>query len=404
MRRRDKKSISWLFVLCLGGAVVFAAASALATEARWNSMRSNPMVEDDQDIVDFPGLLTSYSNFAFLTVMPAATSGNAGAVVGENIALGAWIHRDWRWNDLDQTDTLFGNFALPTTYSLFDLFFGMSNGFGLRLSTQAGLDTTDSRDLTDPDDEDLYSDGQYTFAIDVQPGYSLDTGSYRGDFGVGLTFSYFNVVENGQDAYSTGFVPSFLVRHRSIIDPTDTISWILDATVTRRAYSARSHGNWDDKASFGRWVAALVAGPRVRMPGNMTLWVGPRFRLEHLSGIADWERTSNVPEQPTATAFGIPGAVASAEVLLFDVWTIRAGIDYDVYWEIVRNKNDNDEVVSRDRGMGQSFGWSTGMGLSLGGFQIDGTVSNQLYFSGPDFIGGQAPGFLGMISAAYFWD
>lgn len=403
MRRQYKRSILWAFLLCLCGSALFAAANSFATEARWNSVRNNPMVEDDQDIVDFPGLLTSYGNFAFLTVLPAAPDGNAGAVVGKDIAFGAWLHRAWRWRDIDRTDAMFGSFDLPTTYDLFDLFFGMSNGFGLRLSTQAGLDTTDARS-GDPNDEDLYSDGQAAFAIDVQPGYSLEMGSYRGDFGLGLTFSYFNVVEGGQDAYSSGFIPSFLLRHRSILNSTEPVSWIFDAMVTRRAYTARSKGALDDKASFGHSVASVMAGPRVRMPGNLTVWVGPRFRLENLAGKVDWERINNAPEQPTATAIGFPGAVASAEVLLFDVWTIRAGIDYDVYWEIVRNKNHDGDVVNRDRNMGQSFGWSTGMGLSLGSFQIDGTVSNQLYFDGPDFIGGQAPGFLTMISAAYFWN
>ena len=53
--------------------------------------------------------------------------------------------------------------------------------------------------------------------------------------------------------------------------------------------------------------------------------------------------------------------------------------------------------------MGQRFNWSTGLGVALGDFEIDGTVTQAFWFDGPDVIGGQAPGFLGIISATYMW-
>ena len=53
--------------------------------------------------------------------------------------------------------------------------------------------------------------------------------------------------------------------------------------------------------------------------------------------------------------------------------------------------------------MGQYFNWSAGIGFKLSSFEIDATLSQQLILEGPDMIGGTAPGFLGMLSAAYSW-
>ncbi len=400
--------------LALVMSLLIGPQSALANQARHAGMSNNPMVEDDTDIVDFPGMLTAYSDMVFVNLTPptsgitpgpaaAEGDGNAGALFGRNIGFGVWIHRRPIWRDLDEFENLFDFVSpLPETYDLVDLFFGIKGGFGMRVSFSAGLDSDETRN----NEGNLLSTGGSTFVIDMQPGYSFDLDSYHGDFGVGLTFSTFKLILNGTKTYESNAVPSFYFRHRSIIYPRAQFSGIIDVMLTRRAYAMHSlASNKADEieADMGRWVATLVAGPKLNIPGNVSICLGARFSVEHLHGVVDKLL------QPKLNAIGVPGFVASAEVLLWNLMFVRAGVDYDVYWtQTTVPKKDEDSwsgvpgsAGSQDSG--QRFGWSTGLGFLLGDFNIDATVSQNLYFSGPDFIGGRAPGFLGLISATYMW-
>lgn len=391
-----------------------AQSPARASEARAEALGS-PLVEDDTDIVDFPGMLSAYSDMVFLSIAPPMPDedgdvdvddmdGSLGVAFGRDVSLGLWLHRESRWNDLDDTAQLYDfSVPLPTTYELLDVFFGIAGGFGVRASFAAGLESTESFN----DDGKVVSTGATTFAADIQLGYSFDVDGYHGDLGAGLTFSWFEILESGLPLYESQAAPSFLFRHRSVIGPRQDLAGVFDLLLTRRAYNVKTVD--EDKTEiqegkFGRWYAELTAGPRVRLPGNVTLWVGTRVFVEDLSGGIGKQ------DEPTLRSFGAPGVVGSLEVMLWDLLTVRAGANYDVYWLIsivdAPRGTDDDEIGGVYAGrqeMGQRFRWSTGLGLTLGGFQVDATIARNLYFEGPQFIGGGAPGFLGMLSAAYMW-
>jgi hypothetical protein len=385
-----------------------------ASEARAEALGS-PLVEDDTDIVDFPGMLSAYSNMVFLNIAPPMPDedgevsaddmdGSLGVAFGRDVSLGLWLHRESRWRDLDDTAELYEfSVPLPTTYELLDVFFGIAGGFGVRASFAAGLESTERFN----DDGKVVSTGATTFAADIQLGYSFDVDGYHGDLGAGLTFSWFEIVESGLTIYQSQAAPSFLFRHRSVIGPRKDLAGVIDLLLTRRAYNVETvHEDKTEtqEGKFGRWYFDATVGPRVRLPGNVTLWVGTHFFMEDLSGGIGKQ------DQPTLRSIGAPGVVGSLEVLLWDLLTVRAGANYDVYWLIsivdAPRGTDTDEIggiYAGNQEMGQRFRWSTGLGLTLGGFQIDATVARNLYFEGPQFIGGGAPGFLGMLSAAYMW-
>lgn len=137
------------------------------------------------------------------------------------------------------------------------------------------------------------------------------------------------------------------------------------------------------EGSFGRWWMTVVSGPRSRLPGNLTAWMGARLVFEYLGGeVAD-------QEQPTLMGIGFPGLVASAEVLVWDLLAVRAGVTYQTFWTETEAPADDDDAGTHQ--MGQEFAWSTDLGLALGDFRIDGTVSHSLYFRGPCFLGGPEP-------------
>jgi hypothetical protein len=412
---RDTRLLELVAVALASAALTLVPAQpARASEARAEALGS-PLVEDDTDIVDFPGMLSAYSNMVFLNIAPPmpdaegeldvdATDGSLGVAFGRDVSLGLWLHRKSRWRDLDDTAELFEfNVPLPTTYELLDVFFGFYGGLGARLSFAAGLESTERFN----EDGKVVSTGATSFAADIQLGYSFDVDGYHGDLGAGMTFSWFEILESGLATYQSQATPSFLFRHRSVIGSRRDLAGVIDLLLTRRAYTVETVD--EDKTEvhegkFGRWYVEGTLGPRVRLPGNVTLWIGTRFFVEDLSGEIAKQ------DQPTLRSFGAPGVVGSLEVLLWDLLTVRAGVNYDVYWLISivdapRGTDDEDigGIYAGQQEMGQRFRWSTGLGLTLGGFQIDATVARNLYFEGPQFIGGGAPGFLGMLSAAYMW-
>jgi hypothetical protein len=406
--------VSLVSFLLLATALTLAGP-ARGSEARQEALGS-ALVEDDTDIVDFPGMLAAYSDIVFLNLRPplgdpeageAAVDeldGSLGVAFGRDVALGVWLHRRSRWRDLEDTGELFEfSEPLPTTHDLLDVFLGFNNGFGLRLSFAAGLDSDEEYD----DDGQVVSTGGTSLGIDLQLGYSFDVEGYHGDLGAGLTLSYFEILQSGMRIYRSRMVPSFLVRHRSVVGPRRDVAAVADVLLTRRAYTAETDGVDDSdvqEGDFGRWYAELSAGPRLRLPGNVTAWIGARFFIENLSGKIDDQ------EQPALRSLGAPGVTGALEVLLWDLLTVRAGANYDVIWLLsmvpVEEGTEADEVEGIYAGrqeLQRRFRWSTGLGLTLAGFQIDATIAHNLYFDGPQLIGGGSPGFLGMLSAAYMW-
>ena len=131
-------------------AALLVASPTRASEARAEALGS-PLVEDDTDIVDFPGMLSAYSNMVFLNLRPPMPTedgevdaeemdGSLGVAFGRDVSLGLWLHRKSRWRDLEDTAELFEfSTPMPTTYELLDVFFGIAGGFGARLSFAAGL-------------------------------------------------------------------------------------------------------------------------------------------------------------------------------------------------------------------------------------------------------------------------
>jgi hypothetical protein len=378
---------------CIALTVSLLPRLAAANDGRSEALGDNPMIRDDVDVADLPGLLTTYGNEVFLSVAQNATTGDVGAIFGRRYALGLWVHRTPRFEDLAATDELFGSFTLPQTHHLVDLLFGMDNGFGLRLSVSAGLD---SDEVEDTELERMVSTGGSTLGLDLQLGYSIDRDRYHGDFGLGCTVSWFEVIDHGQTLYETGWHPSAFLRHRSEINPRTPLSWVIDVMAARRGYSAVALGDPATDGWFGRWVLSLVGGPHLSLPQGLDLWIGATFQLERLGGEVDEQ------EQPSLTGLG-PGILASAELAIREIFFVRASARYDVHWTEADIPATTDTLAGGEQQVGQRFQWATGVGVEVRGFRIDGTISQALLLSGPQFIGGGAPGLMGTVSASYAW-
>lgn len=406
-----------LYGLIVGATLLVRVDDLEASEAKIRSLMNSPMVEDVGDIIDFPGTAAAWNNTIFVNLgrqgsllsggasddlLDNFNGSNGGGIVGDKVVFGAWLHRWWLWQDLDEIEELFElEQPLPKVHNIADLVLGTRKGFGLRLSFAAGLD---SEETYDPGKDKMVSTGGSAFGGELQVGYSFDARRYHGDFGAGITFSTFTLLQDGRTAAEGGLVPSFSFRHRSRIGKGGGgVSGVIDLSIVRRAYTIVTNnpdGGADTEGEYGRWHAYLVAGPRLDIPGLLTLTLGVRLSLEDLEGEVAKQ------EQPQLIAFEIPGAVATCEVYLADILYLRGGITYKLYLTRVKapddpNTEDDDRYGSRT--LGQGFYWAFGIGVAPGDFEIDATVSEQLLFDGPDFIGGEDPGLFGMLSASYTW-
>jgi len=400
-----------LLVLTVCGGLA-ASPESFASTARLGALAEHPLVADELDVIDFPGLLGEHGNQARLeisTVADGSVDGSLVALFGHEVVLGAWIHRPDEWRDLDKYETLFAtdevlgeDGLLPPIQDIADLFLGFGNGFGVRVTTAAGLRSTEVYDREGA----LVSTGATAFAIGAQLGYSLRLDGYHADFGAGLSFSPFWVEREGARLYDGGTVPSWLVRHRSVLGPRRDLAAVVDLSLSRRAYTITAAGSTEypaEDGGFGRWLFDLTVGPRLALPFEATAWLGLGLAVEHLAG-----RIAGTT-QPTLIGLSLPCAAGALEAPLHDLIVLRVGARYELAYATALLPRSDEPALglagapAGEQELGQAFTWSTGLGLTLAAFRVDATVEQSLLLDGPDFIGGREPGLFGRLSAGAMW-
>jgi hypothetical protein len=85
----------------------------------------------------------------------------------------------------------------------------------------------------------------------------------------------------------------------------------------------------------------------------------------------------------------------AAEIQVLDWLYVRTGAEYN--WQLDRAANDNVKVREADG----AFRWAAGLGVQKDTFSFDGVVQNNFVTGGPNFIGGNATGFLAIASLTY---
>ena len=105
--------------------------------------------------------------------------------------------------------------------------------------------------------------------------------------------------------------------------------------------------------------------------------------------------SSNANNEENRLRLAAPMVNLAVEVLVLDWLYVRTGAEYD--WLLRRDGSAN----AKERIGDGSFHWSLGLGLQKGTFYFDGVVTNGFVTGGPNFIGGNANGFLAMASMTY---
>ena len=104
-------------------------------------------------------------------------------------------------------------------------------------------------------------------------------------------------------------------------------------------------------------------------------------------------------DESSSMSIMFPGFNIAMEYQLLEWLVFRSGANYSfVIAENETTTPGGDEAVQS--GYGDAvFGWNAGFGFLMGNFRIDGTLSEGFMTGGPQFIGGNANGLFGLVSA-----
>jgi len=144
----------------------------------------------------------------------------------------------------------------------------------------------------------------------------------------------------------------------------------------------------DDSNAFDFGLMGGV-GPVVRLDrAKIAAYAGLRLGLGRSSAGADQEELNRLQ-------FAAPMVNMAAEVQVLDWLYVRTGAEYN--WQLDRQATD----FEKQRVADGAFRWAAGLGVQTGTFYFDGVVQNGFVTGGPNFIGGNANGFLAMASLTY---
>ena len=102
-------------------------------------------------------------------------------------------------------------------------------------------------------------------------------------------------------------------------------------------------------------------------------------------------------DQTSGSTVMFPGFNMAMEYQIFNWMAFRSGANYS-YVINSGTSREADDATTSSRG-DAGFGWNAGLGFLMDNFRIDGTLSHGMLTGGPQFIGGNANGLFGLVSA-----
>lgn len=297
---------------------------------------------------------------------------------------------------MPMVDLLFG-FGLGGDHSLGARLSIGQNGASNRVLTVGGGDTQTSWNTT---------------AVNFVAGYSL-TGDFRLDINleIGLGF-YSNSFETAQaDAPNYddggGVLPSLSLSGRSIIPLQDNISLgVVGVLHVNSATFDNEFGQLPNTVqadsvgfSSNNFFLEAGAGPVYELPDSTTVAAYGTVGF----GVSGYEGQDG-DESISSTGILLPGFKLALEHYLWEWLAFRTGLGSRFYFNSQNYNYTGDLESNPNQELGSTYYeyyWSTGVGVKLGNFELNGTLQTPFVTSGPDFVGGQGPGLFSLLNASY---
>lgn len=404
MRRRKV----WLGLLGLAVHTTLLVETAHAD--RRSALGGNILIEDPDDLFPFPQYTLQHRNMIRLDYGASSDSGNGVLTLGNDAqAVGIAVHRGdlltpdvvgfnqelaWRGgvgNPFGSTsydafvgpDGLPGEGELVLPATVVDLSYARAMGrdaFGARVGFGRGVQAVRT------DDEGVSKGAQTFFA--AQLGYSsLPAEGLRYDLSGNLVFAFGKVAEEDVDV-NTGWNMRLGALGRAYYPINQIVDVGFIGNVSLENEHTKSAPTNDDSNAFDVGLMGGV-GPVIRLDrAKIASYAGVRFgigKTNEGAGQAEYNRLR----------FAAPMVNMAVEVQVLDWLYVRTGAEYS--WQLDRQAAETEKA----RIAGGALRWAAGLGLQKGAFYFDGVVQNAFVTGGPNFIGGNANGFLAIASLTY---
>ena len=373
-------------------ALAAAPGAATATEARRGALASSPLFADDTDVFSFPSMAPLWAGLLVASQAgPGRTSLGGGVLIGDRVAGGVFVGRGGGADDLARRARVYPDADIVVPDRLLDALLAVQIGLGHTAGLGVGIAHTFDRTTN----ADAGDNGVVAGGVDVTLSHSfeaLDGGRADSSFSLGL--SYFRRTERFEVVQQVPVSPTLTVRHRSL---------------------------W---AVAGQWSVGVAAGLRredlsLSMPAahrsaegaawDLDLEVGPRYQpSEHVAlGLSLWLARSSWsvpgldspprrPDQGGETRWTLPGVRAAVEARPLPWLELRLGLAGG-RWSV----EASDGAGNTADLMGSEVSWTSGIGLLLSDFRLDGVLTQGILQDGPDLVGGTAPGLFSTVSVSY---
>ncbi len=408
-------------LLCLTASTTWMVETAHAD--RRTGLGGNLLIKDPDDVFPFPQYAVKHRNMIRLDYGGNSGSGNGVLTLGnENQAFGLALHR----GDLLNPDivgyntelaylagvqdpfvgTASGAFTGPAIPPLgvaagpvapatvFDLMWGKAmgdNALGVRVGFGRGVQAVNQDGET--------AKGQQTFVVG-QVGYSLTPPEgLKLDLSGNVSVGFANSTGLNANNNETDLASGFRIRAGLLARGYIPLNNIVDIGFLGHASFTNEHLN--NKAASpdlksNDFNVGLMGG------------IGPVINLERakvaayggfqgLIGKSD-PNSDAEDDAEKRLRFLVPMVNMAAEVQVLDWLFVRTGTQYS--WNIDRWR-DTADPFTKARASTGAFAWTAGIGMAKNNFAFDGVVTNGFVTGGPNFIGGNANGFLAMASMTY---
>lgn len=414
------------------------------------SLSHNQLLEDREDVFLFPQLALDYRNLLIVDLGGAAQEGRLLFLGGwDNLAVGLaaynsalpppdnYVFANPIAGDIVSYETFrlylgevtpppfpvstIGSFwgdAQP--FSVVDAIIALPMGDGL-FGARLGLGTRADIEFFEDEDDDsgvtetfvtleagLSGTGEVRY--DTSLNVTIDIGEVQ-DYEIPQPFDPFNVLGTAIDVdYATLTLIRASLSGRGYLPFADKVEiGVLGNVVFTNGSIELDFAGVNRETTANIMGVAFMggAGPVYRITENTTIGgyglLGVVYATQDLNDTVDNDSLSDV-------IFYLPAVRVAADIGITNWFFVRAGLRYSFQLSMTsigEYFQDEDNVLpargETSHRRDGSFGWSAGLGLKHAGFTLDGALQHALLTSGPDFIGGAAPGMFIVVSAGYHW-
>ena len=383
---------------------------------RRTALHGNMLIQDRDDTLVYPQLALRYNRTLSLDMGNTDGAGNALLIAGpdKKSAIGIALHRGdaigalgnsymgspelGMLNNSNAQLTPVGQFTNAQPPIIADLIYARrlgKNKFGLRLGFVAQGES--QTELASDD----HSSTDSSFGFRLGAGYSLGN---RGDFvlnaayvGGGLT--------GGKDEDDVEDASNLMIGFSGRYYLGKKKNGFRMGTLFDLGFFSEDNTNYtaDGDPQFNRTTINVMAGigPVYSKPKQYKVALYGHLGLRSVSTEPN---TENDDDESSQLAVMFPGFNVAMEYRVLDWLDLRGGASYSY---ILMGSGDrlntptpayNVDKNSKSYSESDPFSWNAGFGIILERLQINGTFSHGFLTNGPQFVGGNNPGFLSMIS------